>query len=82
MIICYYNIKNNLWLIMKNKTVILNKDVYTNIGVSFPEVFKKDTIGELIYIVDRDSGLTMIEIKIKNSVYLYAFKKEDFYVLK
>lgn len=66
---------------MKNKIVVLNKDIETNIGISFPYVFEKGTTGKVVFIVDKDSGLTMIEIKMNNKVFLFSLNREDFDIL-
>jgi hypothetical protein len=66
---------------MKNKSVILRKDITPNIP-TFPEVFRKGTVGEKVLVIDKENGLFLIEIKLKNRVYLYAINESDFRSLK
>lgn len=66
---------------MDDKNIVLNKDIKTNVGTSFPEVFKKGTAGKVVFMVDKDTGFAMVEFKIENKVYLYSMYKECFNII-
>lgn len=62
---------------MKHQSVVLKNDIKTNLNNTFPEVFKKGTIGQKILVIDKENGLTLVEVKVKNKIYLYAFNESD-----
>lgn len=66
---------------MKNEKIRLIRDVETNSNKTFPDVFNAGLTGKKILVADKERGLTLLEIKILNKVYLYTFQNIDFEIV-